>query len=349
LYSEAWLAAAFVWAAALLLASASGWTIACAAALIALAIVTKPTAIVIAPAFVVAVLVDRRGTPRGRVQTAVAICSAIAIAAAVHVAWNVARFGRALDFGYNLGGMIPHPPARPFIPEQIPIGLFVQLLTPGKSLFVWAPITLLSMLALRACWQRERGLTAGVIVGLVSALLFYAAFFFPDGGYSHGPRHLLPLVPLLILPLAVPGIAVPRRPLIACAAFGFAVSALAVSVSFFEDQAPVQIGDRLFSAYYKRIDPVPGGPDLRYSVDYVPFRFALTSGHWLSPARPPGNGPDFFALHLVQARRIFPGGASIPQWLPWVVSLPWIALLVLSAASLRRSAMHAGASNENRR
>jgi len=211
--------------------------------------------------------------------------------------------------------------------EEIPRGLFVQLLTPGKSIFVWAPVVLPALFSLRACWQRERGLAAGLIVAMVSALVFYAAFFFPDGGYAHGPRHLVPLVPLLMLPLALPGVLVSRRALRACAAIGFVMAALAVSVSFLEDQAPVQIAGRLISPYYERIDPRAGGTNLRYRSDYIPFKFALTSGRWLSPTRAPGNGPDFFALHLVQARRTFPGGGAIPAWLPWAVSLPWLALL----------------------
>jgi len=359
LYCEAWLAAAFAWTAALLLglsagspaspgapsassgsavASAFRLNVAVAALLIAGAIVAKPTAIVVAPAFVVAVLLDSRGTTRGRSLTAAALIAGIAAAAAAHVAWNVARFGRPLDFGYNLAGMIPYPPARTFIPEQIPLGLFVQLLTPGKSLFVWAPVSLLSLLSLRACWQRERGLTAGLIAALVSSLIFYAAFFLPEGGYSHGPRHLVPLVPLLMLPLAVRGVDVPHRALTACAVVGFTIASLAVTVSFFEDQSPVQIGSRIVSPYYDRVEPGVGEVNVRYRTDYIPFKFALTSGQWLSPARPAGNGPDFFALHLVQARRALPGGAAIPAWLPWAVSLPWLALvLVMAALSLRQA------------
>jgi hypothetical protein len=370
LYSEAWLAAAFVWAAALLVesrrdlpanagsyaidrhqtarrapsrrsvASAFRRKILVAAVLVALAILTKPTAIVIAPAFVVAVLLESRVNRRARLATAAVLSVAIAVAAGIHVAWNIARFGRALDFGYNLVGMIPHPPARPFIAEQIPEGLFLQLLTPGKSLFVWAPATLVALLALGACWKRQRALAAGLVVATASALLFYAAFFFPDGGYAHGPRHLVPLVPLLMLPLAVPGVDASRGALRVSAAAGFVIAALAVTVSFFEDQAPVRVGDRLISTYYHRVDPVPGGPNLRYRTDYIPFKFALTSGHWLAPTRPVGNGPDFFALHLIQARRTLPGGAAIPSWLPWAVSLPWVFPVIWCARSALKGLTH---------
>jgi hypothetical protein len=338
LYSEAWLAAAFAWTAVLLLEARAGRRplprVAAAALLLVVAGLTKPTALVIAPGFVIAALVDRRVSVPVRVRVAAALAAGIAIAAAAQIAWNVARFGRPLDFGYNLGAMIPYPPARSFAPEDVPWGLFVQLLTPGKSIFVWAPVTLVTLLSWQECWRRDRAIAAGLAFSTVSALVFYAAFLFPEGGYSHGPRHLVPLVPLMMLPLAVPGVPRLPRALAVCAVAGAIVAALAVSVSFLEDQSPT--GPRARSPYYDTIDPSPGRPSTRYRTDYVPFKYALTSGRWASPARPAGNGPDFFALHLVQARRTLPDGDAIPPWLPWAVSLPWVVILVLAAASLRR-------------
>jgi len=340
LYSEAWLAAAFAWVAAFLIEarrsrSNSSARVAAAAALLALAGLTKPTALVIAPGFVVAALFDPQVDRAPRWRTLICLTIGIAVAGLGQIGWNIVRFGQPLDFGYNLGGMIPVPPARSFTLDEIPRGLFVQLLTPGKSLFVWAPPVLLSPLALRTCWSRERGLVAGLLTSTIAALVFYAAFLFPEGGYAHGPRHLVPLVPLLMLPLAVPAVALRRRTLVACAVAGFLVSALAVSVSFLEDQAPVQADPRATGPYYEHIDPEPGRPWLRYRLDYVPFKTALTSGHWRAANRPPGNGPDFFALHLARARESMPGGSAIPPWLPWVVSLPWLLVLLLAAGAGR--------------
>jgi hypothetical protein len=338
LYSEAWLAAAFAWAAALLLEARSaergaGARVASAALLLAVAILTKPTAVVIAPAFILAALVDPVTSVRTRLRVAIVLAAGCAAGVAGQVGWNLYRFGQPLDFGYNLAAMIPEPPARSFTIEDVPRGLFVQLLTPGKSLFVWAPATLLGLLALPVCWRRERALAAGLPVALLSALFFYAAYLFPEGGYAHGPRHLVPLVPLLLLPLAVPDVPWRRRELIACAAFGCFMAVMAASVSFFEDQSPPGAGTR--GPYYERVDPSPGRPSNRYRTDYIPFKFALTSGHWWSPDRPSGNGPDFFALHLDRARATLLGGTTIPPWMPWAVSLPWAIVLVWSAVSLR--------------
>jgi hypothetical protein len=139
-----------------------------------------------------------------------------------------------------------------------------------------------------------------------------------------------------MLPLAVPGVTLHRRALVACALAGILISGLAVSISFLEDQAPLQADPRATGPYYEHIDPIPGRPWLRYRLDYVPFKTALTSGHWLAPNRPAGNGPDFFALHLARARHSMPGGRAIPRWLPWAVALPWMVLLAISAIAAGR-------------
>jgi hypothetical protein len=331
LYSEAWLAAAFVWAAAFLLEArndlpSARWRVLVASLLLAVAGLTKPTALVIAPGFVVATLLDPRVAFPARWRASLVLAAGLALATAAQIGWNLYRFGRPLDFGYNLAGMILQPPARSFSLTEVPRGLFVQLLTPGKSLFVWAPITLVTLLSSRAWAPRERGLAAGLLTGTVLALVFYAAFLYPDGGYAHGPRHLLPLVPLLIVPLAIPAVSVPRGAIMTAAAAGFVIAALAASVSFLEDQAPLQANPQATGPYYERIDPEPGRPWNRYRVDYIPFKTALTSGHWASPSRAVGNGPDFFALHLSRARTSMPGGAAIPIWLPWALAVPWAIL-----------------------
>ena len=109
-------------------------------------------------------------------------------------------------------------------------------------------------------------------------------------------------------------------------AAGFVIAALAASVSFLEDQSPFQTDPHATGPYYERIDPEPGRPWNRYRLDYIPFKAALTSGHWASPTRAVGNGPDFFALHLLRARTSMPGGTAIPIWLPWTLVLFWATL-----------------------
>jgi hypothetical protein len=341
LYSEAALAACFAWGAAMLLearttlpAGEARNRVIAAAVLLAVAGLAKPTALVVAPAFVVAVLLDEHLSARVRWRTSIAIVLAAGFAGAVQLAWNQWRFGAPLDFGYNLGAMVPQPPARPFALADLPRGLAVQLFAPGKSIFVWAPPLLLSLVAVPDAWRRERGLVIGVAFGLACALVFYAAFLYPEGGYAHGPRHLVPLVPLCLLPAALATRI--RRPLaIVCAVAGFAICATAASVSFLEDQSPPAAGSTT-GPYYERIDAPPGRPWNRYRFDYIPFKTALDSGHWLDANRPPGNGPDFFVVHLARVRRLFPGGAAIPASLPWVMGIGWAIVLVWAGAAIGR-------------
>jgi hypothetical protein len=339
LYSEALLAACFVWAAAAMLEAralsppGARLHVAGAAVLILIAGLSKPTALVMAPAFVIAALSDDRTTPAARWSTAIAMGAAIAVAAAGQVAWNQWRFGSPLDFGYNLGAMVLQPPARPFAIADLPRGLAVQLFAPGKSIFVWAPPLVLSLIAIPDAWRRQRGLSIGLAVAVICSLAFYASYLYPEGGYAHGPRQLVPLVPVGLLPAVLPARIRPRVAA-TCAIAGFVICGLAVSVSFLEDQSPPSAGQTT-GPYYERVDAPPGRPWNRYRFDYLPFATALGSGHWLDAGRPPGNGPDFFIVHLARARRFFPGGAAIPATLPWAMGIGWTIMLTAAASACR--------------
>lgn len=340
LYSEAWLAAACIWAATFLLEArtAPGTArprVLAACALIVAAILIKPTAVVIAPGFVVAAVFDRTVAWPSRRRVAFGLAGAILVGGAVQAFWNIERFGSPFDFGYNLAGMVPQLPARPFWLGDLPRGIVVQLLSPGKALLVWAPPILLSLVALRDAARREPAMIAGLACSLVTGVCFYAAFLYPEGGYAHGPRHLVPLVPLLLLPAAISARRFSGTLVLACAVAGLLVSGLAVSVSFFEDQSP-PAGMVAASPYYEQIDPPPGRPFNRYRIGYIPFVTALSSGRWLAPDRPPGNGPDFFVLHLARARTLLPGGRTIPPWLPWALGSSCGLLLIGGGYWLRR-------------
>lgn len=342
LYGEAWQAAAFVWAAALLLDARAGarqarFEVIAAAVLLAIAGLTKVTSLVFAPGFVVAALVDRSAPMRRRLDAATCLALGIALAVAVHVAWNLHRFGAPFDFGYDWGETIPRPPARAFDAGDLPRGLVVLLLSPGKSLFLWAPALVLALSRLPAFWRRERAGAIGLAVSAGAGLIFFGAYLFPEGGYCHGPRHLLPIVPLLLLPAAEPGLTALRRSrVVACATIGLAMALLSTAVSFLEDQS---VGEDLAGgarlSYYERIDPAPGRAWNRYRIGYVPFAGTLSSGRWLS-AETLGSGPDVFPLHMAQARRLLPDGGTIPRWAIWGPSMGWMLLAAAAGLALRR-------------
>jgi hypothetical protein len=342
LYAEASQAAAFTGAAALLLRARldpprATRLVMLSSGLLAVAVLTKPTSMLFTPGFIIAAAADGERPFAARMRAATALACSVGLAAVTHLAWNAYRFGDPLDFGYAWAEMIPKPPVRTFLVADMPRGLMVLLASPGKSLFVWAPALLASLVAAREFWTRHRAAAIGVAVSGGLGLLAFAAYAFPEGGYANGPRHLVPIVPLLLLPAALSDIKWPRPAISACAVVGCMMALLSTSVSFLEDQGlggDLRAGAR--TVYYERIDPAPGRPWNRYRLDYVPFVAALNSPGW-SRAATLGQGPDFFPLHLAQLRRIGSNSAVIPEWLLYVWPLGWAAVLAAGTTQLVRS------------
>jgi hypothetical protein len=323
-YSEAWQAAMFIWAAVYLLEG----RVALASMLLMCAGLAKFTSLVFMPGFLAAAIFDRSLPRERRLQTVVALSAGIGAALAIHLSWNYFRFADVFEFGYNWGETIPRLPARPFLLSELPRGLAVLLFSPGKSILLWAPVLLLSATRVRTC---PRPLLIGVATTAISGLIFYGAYLFPEGGYAHGPRHLVPIIPLLLLPAATPGAPWRRELITACAAVGLAISVLSVSVSFLQDQALGNDFQRV--GYYERIDPPAGRAWNRYNLGYVPFIRTTTSTDW--PVSPRvGAGVDIFPLHLMRAKAAFADASVISGWLPLLLVLGWGGLLMAAASRL---------------
>jgi hypothetical protein len=123
----------------------------------------------------------------------------IVAAVAVNLAYDLFRFHEALGGQYKadpLGFSTP-----------LAKGLFGLWLSPGVGLFVYTPILLFSVLAWRELyrrWPTEAVLILGLFL-LRSA--FFGRYWAWEGGATWGPRHLVPLIPLLLVPIAF----LPRR------------------------------------------------------------------------------------------------------------------------------------------
>ena len=198
----------------------------------------------------------------------------------------------------------------------------------GGPLLLWVPAVWLAITRVREC---PRHVLVGVLASLGLGLLFYGGYLFPEGGYAHGPRHFVPIVPLLLLPATAAGRPWRRGALLACVAVGVTLAVLSVSISFLQDQT---LGDNFGRfGYYERIVPAPGRAWNRYRLAYVPFVRTITSGDW-PLSRAPGTGIDFFWLHLARVRTTIPEGRVIPWWLPWLIPITWTAVLLVSASNL---------------
>jgi hypothetical protein len=84
-------------------------------------------------------------------------------------------------------------------------GLFGVLLSPGRGLFVYSPIFLLSLVGAVLVWRRHGdGLLRALSLGIVPTVVFYACYLFWHGGSTYGPRYLGDLnatLTLLLVPL----------------------------------------------------------------------------------------------------------------------------------------------------
>jgi hypothetical protein len=118
----------------------------------------------------------------------------LAVAAATTVAYNLVRFGDPLEFGYR-------PPTDPGFTTPLLEGARGLLLSPEKSLLLFAPALLLVPFAIVALWRVRRA-TANLLVALFAATFVLAATWHSwVGGWSWGPRLVIPGVAILLVAL----------------------------------------------------------------------------------------------------------------------------------------------------
>lgn len=81
-------------------------------------------------------------------------------------------------------------------------GLLALLVGPGRSVLLYSPALIVALPGARALWRRHRGVATLVLAVFVVRWVFVASRSDWWGGWAIGPRYLLPIVPLLVLPLA---------------------------------------------------------------------------------------------------------------------------------------------------
>jgi hypothetical protein len=115
--------------------------------------------------------------------------------------YDLARFGSVLRDGYGIIGD-HHDLHPPHTLQALWEGIYGPLLSPGKGLFLYAPILLLAILGLPRLDRIAPG-AAWLVVGIggVAVLAHANTLVVWLGGWAWGPRFLVPIIPLLMLPL----------------------------------------------------------------------------------------------------------------------------------------------------
>jgi hypothetical protein len=135
---------------------------------------------------------ERRGLTRTLVAAAI-WGSPIVVAILVVATYNALRFGHIGETGYGSPtAALVHP---------VWVGLYGFLLSPGKSVFVYAPILLASAAGWGRLWRRDPTVATVVTVSIVCYLTFHAGLSYWWGGGAWGPRYAAILLPLMLLGL----------------------------------------------------------------------------------------------------------------------------------------------------
>jgi hypothetical protein len=132
----------------------------------------------------------RAWLPRG-LAAALAFGLPFAACLALLLWHNNARFGDPFDNGYA-GESFSTPLLK---------GATGLLFSPGKGLFVYAPILILACVGWPRFWKQNRAAAALCAAVPLIVLLTYARWWTWWGGWCWGPRFLVPALPFLILGL----------------------------------------------------------------------------------------------------------------------------------------------------
>lgn len=149
------------------------------------------------------------GAARGELLRRVFVAGALfsvgpAIAAVGQVLYNWLRFAPLADAWLRTGYE-----REPGFSTPLLVGLEGLLLSPGKSMFLYAPPLLLAPIGMWLLWKRGaypgRVAVALIVSHTVMGLLFNATWWAWTGNFAWGPRLIMPLFPLLAWPLASVG------------------------------------------------------------------------------------------------------------------------------------------------
>ena len=266
-----------------------------------LAVLAKPTGIVIGPLLTLFLLMRKRS-----LATSLAPAVGSLAGLLVYFAYNQFRFGHATMFGqpwaFSLAG--------------VPSGILGLLISPGRGLLWYCPVLMLAIAGFARARKTNRT-GAFLIVGILAGFLaLYSLWSFWAAGWSWGPRLLLPALPGLA---ALLGLLEGRwrRAVITLAVAGFLINAPTL-FAFYE---------RYYAEAHESGVPEH---DLEWSMSRAPFVY-----NWPAAVRQVRDAQGADVHELFMQRGTAPATKVASSRALRVVALWW---WVLPAARIPRAA-----------
>jgi hypothetical protein len=181
--------------------------------------------------------------------------------------------------------------------EQLFIRIYGLLLSPAKGLFIYSPALLLGLLGLPCFWPKRKAESILIIGTFAASLGVYSQWDIWYGGLCLGPRFLLPIVPLLLIP-AVEALKIRA---IVWRAFSFSILLASISIQLVASTMayPARY-DEVFrvrpESVWEGITSLTISPLKELFIEYHPRNFDLIWLHLSSQGKVYFDGLLFFAL-----------------------------------------------------
>jgi hypothetical protein len=210
----------------------------------------------------------RSASPAQRLRLGAALAAPVVLGLVAFLGYNAYRYDDLFETGY---GRVRYSLG------EIPFAAIGLYLSPGKGLAWYSPLVILGALGLVALWRGQRLLAVALLVGLALGTIPYLTYFWSDDTW--GPRYLLSVSWLLLIPIAWWATTRTRRWIVAAvAAVAVWVQLLGVLVGFYAYSDVLlrgYTGVKVYGPYVGVYNPdIPYGDDpIRWIPELSPLVF----------------------------------------------------------------------------
>src|SRR5581483_5730140 len=161
------------------------------------AILVKLTAVLAIPAVFVLAKPEKKSLT-SKILAVSSIVLPVLGALSIYAWYNYARFGDVLATGYNMSGRAAELGGNG-IGNPI-IGFLGLIVSPGRGLIWYAPPVVVASLGYRSFSQKHKLASISFAFLAASWIALHSAYQGWDSGWGWGPRYLLPILPILLVP-----------------------------------------------------------------------------------------------------------------------------------------------------